>query len=182
MRRDIIFATAILSGGSMFKRPMKLFIILLASVTVGIAFSGCAARYGCPVPGGIQCRSISEVYSGTKTAQPMDKGPGKTEKDRGNASKPAASVTESIAGVTPDTAIPLRSAPKVLRVWVAPWIDREGDLHQKSYLYVVVDTGQWAIGIPAVESDPAPAIKGTDDARPGGAPDLKSKESPINGK
>jgi conjugal transfer pilus assembly protein TraV len=43
-----------------------------------------------------------------------------------------------------------------MRVWVAPWIDDEGDLHQQGYLYMVVDQGQWAIGLPSVQSSGDP--------------------------
>lgn len=112
----------------------------------------------------------------------MDPVSGKMEKNKGTASKSNASVTEPHEAVPLDAPTPLRSAPKVLRVWVAPWIDHEGDLHQKSYLYVVIDSGQWAIGLPAIEPDPEPAIKGTHEERPGGTPDLNRKESPNHGK
>lgn len=40
---------------------------------------------------------------------------------------------------------PIRSAPKVLRVWFAPWEDSDGDLHDQSYLYLPVDGGRWLI-------------------------------------
>jgi conjugal transfer pilus assembly protein TraV len=45
----------------------------------------------------------------------------------------------------PTSGIPLRTAPKVLRVWVAPWIDDNGDLHDQSYFYTQVSSGAWTI-------------------------------------
>lgn len=181
MKRCIIIA-AILAGESRIKRPMKLSIILLASVIAGTAVSGCATKYGCPVPGGVQCRSISEVYSGTKTGRPVDTIPGKTEKERVSTAKPRAPILEAPGGVPPDAATPLRSAPKVLRVWVAPWIDRDGDLHQKGYLYIIVDAGRWAIGLPAMEPEPVPVLKNTHDEKPVGTPAPQRPESQNNGK
>jgi len=182
MKQGINILTAILAGGLRIIKPVKLPIILLALVIVGMAISGCATKYGCPVPGGVQCRSISEVYSGMKTGRQMDTVPGKKEKERVSPAKSESSVLESPGGVPPDTATPLRSAPKVLRVWVAPWIDHEGDLHQKGYIYIVVDPGRWAIGLPGMEPEPAPVIKNTPEPRPGGTPAPQRPESPNNGK
>lgn len=39
----------------------------------------------------------------------------------------------------------LRSEPRVLRLWIAPWEDSDGDLHDASVVHVVVDTGRWLI-------------------------------------
>jgi len=33
----------------------------------------------------------------------------------------------------------------VLRLWIAPWEDSDGDLHDASFVHVVVDTGRWLI-------------------------------------
>lgn len=182
MKRGTNISTARMSGALRIIRPVKRIVILLALAIAGLAFSGCATKYGCPVPGGVQCRSISEVYAGAKTGRPVDQVPGKKEKEKGSSAKPKSSVLESPGGVPPDATTPLRSAPKVLRVWVAPWIDRDGDLHQKSYLYVVVDTGRWAIGLPAIEPEPSPVLKNPHEARPGGTPAPQRQESQNNGK
>lgn len=40
---------------------------------------------------------------------------------------------------------PIRSAPRLLRVWFAPWEDTDGDLHDQSYVYLPVDSGRWLI-------------------------------------
>ena len=40
---------------------------------------------------------------------------------------------------------PLRSAPRVLRIWVAPYEDSEGDLRDQTHIYVTVDRGAWQI-------------------------------------
>jgi conjugal transfer pilus assembly protein TraV len=34
----------------------------------------------------------------------------------------------------------------VLRLWLAPWVDEEGDLHDQAYLYVLWHRGEWQIG------------------------------------
>ena len=40
---------------------------------------------------------------------------------------------------------PLRSAPRVLRIWLAPYEDSEGDLRDQTHIYVTVDRGRWQI-------------------------------------
>ena len=45
----------------------------------------------------------------------------------------------------PTTPEALRTNPRVLRLWVAPWEDADGDLHDASVVHVVVDTGRWLI-------------------------------------
>ncbi len=39
----------------------------------------------------------------------------------------------------------IRSDPTVVRIWVAPWEDADGDLVDQSYVYVTVDSGRWLI-------------------------------------
>jgi conjugal transfer pilus assembly protein TraV len=33
----------------------------------------------------------------------------------------------------------------VLRLWIAPWADADGDLHEASVVHMLVDTGRWLI-------------------------------------
>ncbi len=40
---------------------------------------------------------------------------------------------------------PLRSGARVLRVWLAPWVDKDGDYHDQSYIYLVLNHGRWYI-------------------------------------
>lgn len=39
----------------------------------------------------------------------------------------------------------IRSDPVVIRMWVAPWEDADGDLNDHSYVYLQVDSGRWLI-------------------------------------
>lgn len=45
----------------------------------------------------------------------------------------------------PYSGAPIRSAPKYLRVWIAPIEDSDSDLQDQRYLYVTVHTGRWMI-------------------------------------
>jgi conjugal transfer pilus assembly protein TraV len=39
----------------------------------------------------------------------------------------------------------LRSQARLLRLWIKPWEDADGDLYDQGYVYVQVDNGQWLI-------------------------------------
>ena len=63
--------------------------------------------------------------------------------------------TVSVGGATPKTTAkamsaphsgaPLRTPERIVRVWMAPFEDAEGDLHDQKYFYVTVTPGSWTI-------------------------------------
>ena len=66
------------------------------------------------------------------------------------APAPASGAT-TVAPTAPSGAVPahstaaLRTAPRVLRLWIAPWEDSDGDLHEASTVNVLIDHGRWLI-------------------------------------
>ena len=72
-----------------------------------------------PAPPSAHPASIGTVTTGSPTASP------------GEASVPSAAA--------------LRTAPRVLRLWIAPWEDSDGDLHEASTVHVLIDHGRWLI-------------------------------------
>jgi conjugal transfer pilus assembly protein TraV len=59
---------------------------------------------------------------------------------------PSSTGARSAARRAPvTTSTPLRSAPRVLRIWLAPYEDSEGDLRDQTHIYVTVDRGSWQI-------------------------------------
>jgi conjugal transfer pilus assembly protein TraV len=121
--------------------------VACVSVLAAASLAGCAARYGCPAPKGVSCKPISEVYRSTL-------GSATTPKTAKNATAPSASANPPAPASLAEGHPPIRSAPKILRAWIAPWIDDEGDLHQEGYVYVVVDHGAWTFGVPATIQEP----------------------------
>ena len=53
-------------------------------------------------------------------------------------------ASTSTTNATPTTTA-LRSPPRVVRLWISPWEDADGDLHEASFIHVVIDTGRWLI-------------------------------------
>lgn len=138
-----------------------------------LALLGCAsiggvggtAEFGCKAPVGVTCDSLSGTYYNalrknlpsqqksaiaapeTSTGLPMGALTGKYVAPAGHSAKHAAFVNTSVTtlGATREANAPLRSAARVLRIWIKPWEDYEGDLHSQCYVYVPIDTGHWLI-------------------------------------
>ena len=63
-----------------------------------------------------------------------------------NGPGPAIAPLASRAGPgMPASLGAIRSDPTVIRIWVAPWEDADGDLMDQTYVYLPVDSGRWLI-------------------------------------
>ncbi len=138
-------------------------VIGLLVPAIAVALGGCAStmnglggegRYACKAPAGALCTSVSGVYANsihglppaaalpkpatTPVSPPIPGAP-----THAPASEPALALALAAAVATPAASI--RSQPRVLRLWIAPWEDADGDLHEASVVHVLVDTGRWLI-------------------------------------
>jgi len=118
-----------------------------------LALSGCASTlsgvggtdgYACKAPEGAMCTSVSGVYA--NTAQSLQQPAKPAEKK----SPPAAIAIYGATSIAPGghalaSSTSIRSNPRVLRLWIAPWEDSDGDLHEEALVHMVVDTGRWLI-------------------------------------
>jgi conjugal transfer pilus assembly protein TraV len=121
-------------------------------VTLAVmALSACSSMSGydakssfaCKAPDGILCESMSGIYANARAYNlPGQRVNGRSvaEAEPSRANAGGAVKTRPIESGTP-----IRSAPRVLRVWFAPWEDSDGDLHDQSYVYLPVDSGRWLI-------------------------------------
>lgn len=126
----------------------------LIAIAAGITtLTGCGSlsgfdansNFACKAPPGVLCESMTGIYAnaeqknlpGQRVGMAKAEGTGPVElsraKEEGVLTKPIYSGT------------PIRSAPRVLRVWFAPWEDTDGDLHDQSYVYLPIDSGRWLI-------------------------------------
>ncbi len=136
--------------------------------------AGCSAlnigenQYGCSgLPKGVQCWSARKVYDAThhgQLPQPEREASARrsvavavstdqTAYRRGRSVVNAA--VPALASVTGPT--PLRTPSRVMRIWIAPWIDARGDLMWPSVVYTEIESRRWQIGQPAVQ--PAPMLR-----------------------
>jgi conjugal transfer pilus assembly protein TraV len=106
-------------------------------------------------------RAVGSGALGTSAADATSHGP--VVRSGAGAPAPKASPAETqpapapasgpttVASTAPSGAVPaqstaaLRTAPRVLRLWIAPWEDSDGDLHEASTVNVLIDHGRWLI-------------------------------------
>ena len=128
------------------------------------ALSACAnmagldgkSEFACRAPDGVVCTSVSGVYAntvaGTLPTRQADHPQGVAPESaaeiqqKGQADTPRPYAAKPPASTAPAAGTPLLSPPKVLRLWLAPWVDEDGDLHDQAYLYVMWHRGEWQLG------------------------------------
>ena len=126
--------------------------LLIVSVT-SLILTGCAGSlsgYGgsstfkCAAPEGVSCNSISGNYSNSVAGNDLTAVRGtnnvKTERyyDKSSPYNPNNRFT-------PDSGSPVRTQSEVMRIWIAPWQDNDGDLVDQAYTYVTLNEGRWLI-------------------------------------
>lgn len=137
-------------------RHFSLLIPILA-ITGCASFSGLDGKssFSCKAPDGVSCSSLSGIYANAK----QENLPGlrsqnnNSTPEKKNVTEDSVQSTLPLVGLQPNIAIkplhsgdPIYTQPKVMRVWLAPWEDQDGDFHDQSYIYMVADYGRWVIG------------------------------------
>jgi len=156
--------------------PLALVGVMLFGCASSLSGLGGTENYACKAPEGVMCNSVSGVYANSihgnlRPAQSSpEKLPSAVPTIYGAAS---VALTERAAPGAAGNAI--RSNPRLLRVWIAPWEDSDGDLHEEGYLHVLVNTGRWLIEHvrPAARSGVdgvAPPVPAAPDASPSKPP------------
>lgn len=116
---------------------------LVAGCASTLAGLGGSPTYACKAPEGVLCTSVAGVYANSlQNNLPSQRTDNRVAESVGKVAP--ATRTPPASGPAPDSAS-IRSAPRVLRVWLSPWEDSDGDLQDQSFLYVVVDSGHWLI-------------------------------------
>ena len=153
--------------------PLLLMALMLAGCASTLSGVGGVDGYACKAPEGAMCTSVSGSYA--NSAQGMPK-PAKPSGQKAPPDGPVAYGATPLAPGRPAAASSsLRSNPRVLRLWIAPWEDADGDLHEQALVHVVVDTGRWLIehARPAAGSrvdGVAPPVSLTQEPSPAKAP------------
>ena len=70
----------------------------------------------------------------------------------GRAARSAVSTQrERVTPVRQREDLPIRKPAQVMRIWVAPWEDRDGNLHMSGLIYTEIVKRRWSIGVPRAE-------------------------------
>lgn len=134
-------------------------ITTLALLSASTLLTGCASMftvgnssYSCPgIPNGVRCMSARDVYAETNNRDSVE-GRGDTSKKpvaeaaaTSDASATAAVATSSAPSIPTIKTVPVRTAAKVMRVWIAPWEDEAGFFHGSEYVFAEVEGRKWAL-------------------------------------
>lgn len=143
---------------------MKRAISLGALLAVAGLLAGCGSMSGldasssfsCKAAPGVTCQSISGVHQNASAGNLPFQRNGETQGNGNDQAtkddkKPAYGAVKTDSKVSPRdmnaaySGMPVRQPPLVLRVWMAPYEDESGDLHDQSYFYTMVHSGKWMI-------------------------------------
>jgi conjugal transfer pilus assembly protein TraV len=148
---------------------------LFAAGCSNISGLGGTSEFHCAAPQGIPCQSVTGVHlnerAGNLPAQRSPVSGAVSSVDPARADDRPGAQTAAVdgrhdvphygtsnaaaqAGYRPSkfaadpAAVSLgaiRSDPTVIRIWIAPWEDADGDLNDQGYVYLQIDSGRWLI-------------------------------------
>ena len=119
-------------------------------------------EFSCPgYPSGTQCKSSWELYQMTNNGNVPQ------AKNADNAEDAAAETTQGgsdvegyvnsrdadylvdnyVAPRLPDRPVPVRTPSQVMRIWIAPYDDTDGDFIVSGYAYTEVEPRKWTLGV-----------------------------------
>jgi len=130
------------------------FPLLLSSLML-ILVTGCATQYGCKgMPDEPQCLSTTQAYQATNPAlvEPSVEQDNHEELHR-TVSVPNIPQQQPVPKIEDPT--PIRTPSQVMRIWIAPWEDAEGDLMVSNYVYTELEPRRWMIGKSAPTLSPS---------------------------
>ena len=128
-------------------------LLLPLSACTNMSGLGGDSKYACKAPEGVACDSVSGTYANAlhnNLPSQRAQRSAAAQKEESEGRPPKAAVRAASSGPASDsgtalTPSPLRSQARVLRLWIKPWEDADGDLYDQGYVYVQVDNGQWLI-------------------------------------
>lgn len=125
---------------------VKLFLMLcVISINGCSIFSVGKSDYSCPGGvDGVRCMSARDVYKSTNASDyvPTNNPDGKSSKQ-----KTVITVKEHPVPLpTINQPMPIRTQAEIMRIWVAPWEDGQGDLHADGFVYSEVNQRRWNLG------------------------------------
>ena len=137
----------------------------IAALSVAAQLLGCSAfdtigesSFSCPgMPQGVICKTPTAVYKSTNGALPT----AQSDLPMGEASAKAGYQKKTPPAILPvnavnnakepssariKTPLPVRASAQVMRIWIAPWTDRNDDLHMPSFVFTEIQARKWNLG------------------------------------
>lgn len=138
---------------------MRATVLIMAAVVMsasGCGTTGWKSDYACPgMPNGVICKSPTEVYKMTENTDRISGEPNDADASRGKKQEAGQRIERGSRLIpnqvatgrnAPREALPILEPAKVMRVWIAPWIDAKQDLHMPGYVFTEVTPRRWSFG------------------------------------
>ncbi|MGN0909106.1 MAG: TraV family lipoprotein, partial [Succinivibrio sp.] len=117
-------------------------------------------EFSCPLgQEGEACRSSWDIYKRTGNGKSVKQsvaeeaaGGGASEADDAKNGKSDFVIDNYVAPRLPDDPIPVRTPPQVMRIWIAPYEDTDGDFIVTGYVYTEVQPRRWTLGVNTEET------------------------------
>jgi conjugal transfer pilus assembly protein TraV len=124
----------------------KCLVLVLALLTAGCSvFSLGKSDFSCPGGiDGIHCKSAREIYKATNNTDFV-----KSDNNAGAPNRKMETIHVNASPIpvpTIEQPIPIRTQPQVMRIWVSPWEDNDGDLHADGFIYTEIEERKWNLG------------------------------------
>lgn len=154
----------------------------IVSMLVVLLLEGCSStfntagtsEFSCPGVPGVMCKTPGQVYKMTQ-GDTLDVTALEQKTSKLKAISPAASTSFVSGSSTP---MPIREPAKIMRIWIAPWTDKNDDLHWPSFVYTEIQMRKWRFGNPDFKAM-SPVIPYKNLSAPTGQPDAASKVKHI---
>jgi conjugal transfer pilus assembly protein TraV len=130
---------------------MKSLSRIIQSASLGvilILLSSCGGHLSCKNSvGGVTCESLTTAYEHRYDTPGPGEGTDEAKEKEVHHEQNGPS-TEIVKRLALDNSVPLRIPPKIIRIWIAPWEDADGDLHQPGYIFSEINDrrGRWIFG------------------------------------
>lgn len=135
-------------------------------ILVATSITGCASvltvgepEYACKgIPEGVQCMSVTDVYNATHDGKSLTVsadegaegvqvvGASEASGEQIKAEREAAFINTFVAPHLPNQPIPIRTPAVVMRIWIAPWEDKNGDLITTGFVHTEIEPRRWVVG------------------------------------
>lgn len=134
------------------KRLFIIKIALIAAILQGCSSLGIGkSDFSCPGGiDGVRCLSARQVYEATESSDYVKTRAEENQTGANKQSVPVVARVGSAQVAVPRIGqpVPIRTQAKVMRIWIAPWEDNDGDLHANGYIYTEIERRKWNLGQP----------------------------------
>lgn len=132
-------------------------VLVISLIVLLLLVVSCGPKYACRnTMAGVKCETPTEVYQHLMDGDLKDKvsteSAPKAEKSMPDKDVKMSTKRRGEPGIVSQMEFkeerkPIRIQPRVVRLWLAPWEDSDGDLHMGGFIYVeVAGKTRWVLG------------------------------------